>query len=676
MAVKLDTDAHYYLIPRHSEKVLEVKDAATGRDSPIQQNAPLKDKSHQRFKFNPTRDGMYAIRCEQSQYVFDVAGISKDDGAKVIQVPWHSGLNQQFRLLDAGEGHVFIEAVHSGKLVAVRDGATGDGVELVQRQNPGTADAHKYQFRLVLASSTMTPAALPTFKKPLDIVRDIGLGAAGLIPEIGGAAKFVLGAFWPDQSDQLFWDQMTQYVDRYVDAQMTAKRLEDLSVTLEGARKNLSDMADMNPGVDKMSFFNATYAAINQVDRAFFIAGKADKTLAYLMAMGTLKIRLLHQLTADYGKISDTADTNVTAHRRWLTEAVAEYAAAVQKFRKEIYDKRMAKVERSAGIDYPPYAPWCWLRAFDWHTNYAHMRRIDSKTNYPVAARLANELVATANRNAKALYDAELDALLASTLLWNSYGPDRPAPPRETVYVEAGPFGSDYGSDVETTQTLADNAAIQGVRVYGGTALAGIAVKVDGTWHSVGKTEGTPSEIELRKDERIVSVYGTADYRLMSIRFETNFGRRAGAGDDISAQRWSADIPADLEPVLVGVKSSALKPPQGMAGITLTWRYERLGGYPALPARRKAKKRVAKKPAAKRVAPKKAVAKKVVAKKAPAGKAPAKRAVPKKAAVKKVAAKKTVAKKAVAKKAVVKKAPARRAAPKKAAVKRGRGRRV
>lgn len=656
MSVKPDTDAHYYIVPRHSTLVLEVKDASTALDAPIRQNAAQANKPHQRFKFNPTRDGMYAIRCEASQHVFDVYGISKDDGAKVVQVSWHSGANQQFRLLDAGEGCVFIEATHSGKFVAVKSGSADGGAELVQRDKPVKADAHEYQFRLVLATRDVKPAALPTFKKPTDMLRDVGLGAIGLIPKAGGAFKFIVGAFWPDQSQQMFWDQMTYYVERYVDEKMTAKRIEDLGVALDGARKNLSDMSDMVPSAEKLGFFNSAYAAINQVDRAFFKADKAEKTLAYLIAMGTLKIGMLHEMTTDFASISDTADKNPTSHRRWLAEAVAEYAGAARAYRQGIFDRRMAKVDQRARVDHSHHTGSYWIRVVDAHNGADYRRRLDIDTDPRAVERVANELVASAKRNAQALFDAELDALLASTLLWNSYGAERPPAPRENVFVDAGPFGSDFNA----SQTLADrNHAIQGVRVYGGGVLAGIAIKSNGAWHSIGSTAGTPSEIELKDKERIVSVYGTADYRLMSIRFETNFGRRAGAGDDISAPNWSADVPADLEPTLVGVKASAR--PDGVEGVNLTWRYERLGGYPALPA---AKRRGAKKKAvARKVAAKKPVtkaAKPGVVKKSTTKKVAAKKAIAKKAAVKKTLAKKPVARKPVAKKNPPKRSPARK----------------
>lgn len=669
MAVKLDTDAHYYIIPRHSKKVLEVKGASTALDAPIQQNAPEKDKPHQRFKFNPTRDGMYAIRCEQSQHVFDVYGISKDDGAKVIQVSWHNGPNQQFRLLDAGEGHVFIEATHSGKFVAVKDGAEDSGVELVQRANPVEARAHKYQFRLVLATPSVTPAALPTFKKPTDILRDVGLGAIGVIPKAGGALKFIVGAFWPDQSLQMVWDQMTQYVDRYVDARMTEKLVKDLGVALAGARKNLSDMSDMVPGADKLSFFNSTYASINQVDRAFFDPVKADRTLSYLIAMGTLKIGLLHELTTNYAEIATGADTNVTAHRRWVREAVVEYAAAALAFRKDIFDARMAKVPSSARIEFHHHTDGYWIRLVDTHTGYGHLRRLDMPVDDNRVNQVARALAETAKRTAKELFDAELDALFASTMLWHYYGPERPATKKENVYVEAGAFGS----DLNAIQTLAERTTIEGVRAYGGNKLTGIAIKTGGTWHAVGKTDGTPSEIVLKPEERIVSVYGTSDYRLLSIRFETNFGRRAGAGDNIDGQRWNADVPADLEPALVGVKASAR--PDGVEGITLTWRYERLGEYPVLPARRVVRgKAAAKRPAAKKAAVgKKAAAKKPAVKKAAVKKAVVKKAAAKKPAVKKATAKKTVAKK-VAGKPVAKKAAARKPAARRGAAAKSRRR--
>lgn len=652
MSIKPDPNGHYYLVARHSGKVLEIKDASTASDARVQQGAAQKDKSHQRFAFNGTRDGMYAIRCQHSQQVFDVYGISKDDGAEVMQLSWHNGQNQQFRLLDAGEGYVFIEAMHSGKLLGVRDGATGDGVTLVQRANPLDAEALKTcQFRLVLATTDVPPAALPSFKKPTDMMRDVGLGAIGLMPKVGGAFKFIVGYFWPDESMHMLWDQMTQYVERYVDARITEERLTALSNALAGAQKNVKDLQPLNPGVDKLSFFNAAYASINQADRAFFDTRKAEKTLAYLIGMGTLKLSLLNELMTAYETIGTPPDGNAVAHRQWLADAIREYTTAARAYRKEIYDRRMAKVGTRVQRDYSYHTDSIWFRLRDEHDGADYRRHADINAPESHLRSIETKLLATAKKNAQALYDAELDALFAPTLLWSSYGQVNPNVKRETVRVEAGPFGSDQNAQV----TLAKDAAIEGVRAYGGTTLTGIAIKVGGAWQSVGRTNGTPSEIELKTGERIVSVYGSADYRLMSIRFETNFGRRAGAGEDILAPRWVADVPAELEPKLIGVVASART--DGVEGITLTWQYERIGEYPALQRRLSAKKRGAKKVAAKKATAKRG-AKKTTAKKAVAKKAVAKKAAKKsapKTAVKKTAAKKAPAKKSPAKKAAAKK---------------------
>ncbi|HJU39326.1 MAG TPA: RICIN domain-containing protein [Tahibacter sp.] len=660
MAIRLDTNAHYFLVPRHSEKqVLEVKDASTASGVSVQQNAPVKDKASQQFGFNPTRDGMYAIRCRHSQHVFDVWGISKDDGANVVQHPWHNGLNQQFRLLDAGDGYVFIEAVHSGKLIGVDNGSKDAGVKLVQRSNPAAADAAAYQFRLVLATPGAPASAIPGFRKPTDLMRDVGLGAIGLAPYVGGAFKFIVGVFWPDQSLRMLWDQMTEYVDRYVDARITQERLNALNVALTGAQKNLKDLSVLKAGSEKLGFFNAAYAAINQVDRAFFDASKADRTLAYLIAMGTLKLAMLAELTMRYSTIATGTDENAEGHRAWLADAIVEYARAASDYRAAIRAQRLAKVQTRAQIDYNYHAGIVAFRLRDDHDGADYRRIIDLTNDERRIRAVESKLAATAKQIAEAQYDAELDAVFASTLLWNSYGPDKPAPKREAVKVDVGPFGSDFNAQT----TLARDAAIEGVRVYGGSTLVGVAVKTGGAWHSAGKIDGVGNELELKAGERFVSVYGTANTIVTSIRFETNFGRRIGAGDDIIAPRFSADLAADLGPTLIGVAASPHA--KGIEGITLQWRYERVGKYPALPAlraparKRAAKKKVVvKKTAAKKVAAKKAVAKKAVAKKKPV----VKKAVAKKAAVKKPAVKKPAAKKVVAKKAAAGAVKARGAA--------------
>ncbi|WP_243707740.1 RICIN domain-containing protein [Micromonospora sp. KC606] len=53
----------------------------------------------------------------------------------------HSGINQQWRIQDAGSGYIRLIARHSGKCLAVQNAVTGDGAQVVQ-STCGTATSH------------------------------------------------------------------------------------------------------------------------------------------------------------------------------------------------------------------------------------------------------------------------------------------------------------------------------------------------------------------------------------------------------------------------------------------------------------------------------------------------------------------------------------------------------
>jgi hypothetical protein len=84
---------------------------------------------------------------------------------KVIQSGWHSGSNQRFRLIEAGDGYYFIEAEHSGKCLDVYGADKKPGATVVQHTNFFTGDSGNQQFKPVLATDEIGLALLPTFQR-------------------------------------------------------------------------------------------------------------------------------------------------------------------------------------------------------------------------------------------------------------------------------------------------------------------------------------------------------------------------------------------------------------------------------------------------------------------------------------------------------------------------------
>jgi len=617
MAFKPDPNNYYYLVARHSGKVLEVNGESTSADAGIQQNMPT-GKQNQHFKFDAAGDHLFAIRARQSSLVVDVYGATLDDGARIVQSGWHAGSNQRFRLIDAGNGYYFIQAEHSGKFLDVLGWSQEAGGAIVQHRTYFTGDTTNQHFRPVLATADISTSLLPQFKRPMELARDVTMGALGLIPEIGGAVKFVTGIFWPDSSLKMFWDQITSYVDRVVESKISHERIIKLQLSLEAARINLAAFNDLVPGAEKAAMMNSVIVSLNTEDRPFFRDVDPEKTVTYLMTMGTLKLTLLRERQRNYAAIAALAkDDNAAAHLKTLKEAVKEYTGAAQRFRADLLKRRLDNLSgvtrydgsRGMFVDFGVKDPadereqragtmYTWRVYPPFHAQ--QMRTAETK------------LLPACKVLVKAQYEAELDALLASSRIWNSYLPDSPAPPEKIVRVAIGPFGGNIFDAVD----LSNGTDIKGVRIYAERAVRGLQVKGAAGWGPlIGRAAGNKHEFELKVGERIVSVYGSTNPQLSAITFETSFGARISAGDSGAATHpWSADVPPELEAALMRITASPGE--EGVEGITLHWDYKLFGEYPALARPRlTAKKRkaaAAKKTA--RIAAKKSGAK--VAKKA------------------------------------------------------------
>ncbi|MGW0820113.1 RICIN domain-containing protein [Streptomyces sp. NPDC002845] len=88
----------------------------------------------------------YNLLARHSSKCVDVSGNSADDSAVVLQYSCNSGLNQQWRLQDAGDGYVRVLAQHSGKCLDVANNSTADGASVMQyRCTTGTNQQWLFQ---------------------------------------------------------------------------------------------------------------------------------------------------------------------------------------------------------------------------------------------------------------------------------------------------------------------------------------------------------------------------------------------------------------------------------------------------------------------------------------------------------------------------------------------------
>ena len=88
--------------------------------------------ANQQWRFEGIAPNTFRIVAAHSGKVMDVEGASTADGARIIQWPWHGGTNQQWRFVQVGPGEYRIVSVRSGKVLDVAGESLANGAALIQ----------------------------------------------------------------------------------------------------------------------------------------------------------------------------------------------------------------------------------------------------------------------------------------------------------------------------------------------------------------------------------------------------------------------------------------------------------------------------------------------------------------------------------------------------------------
>jgi hypothetical protein len=115
----------------HSGLALDVDDWGTQDGAAIIQ-WPYHGGNNQKWVLNHTGGGIYEIRNVHSGKCLGVADSSSADRAPLQQWTCHFGTNQRFTLRAAGEGRYQIVAQHSGKCLDVEAGSTAGAARVIQ----------------------------------------------------------------------------------------------------------------------------------------------------------------------------------------------------------------------------------------------------------------------------------------------------------------------------------------------------------------------------------------------------------------------------------------------------------------------------------------------------------------------------------------------------------------
>lgn len=159
-AATIDPNASYVLINRGSGKALDVYNLATNDGARITQWT-RNDGTQQQWQIVDSGNGYYRLKSRLSGKVLDVYNWSTANGGAIVQYTDYNQSNQQFRLQDVAGGYVTLISRHSGKAVEVQGASTADGANVVQYTSWGGANQ---QWALVRVDGGTTPP--PTTPPP------------------------------------------------------------------------------------------------------------------------------------------------------------------------------------------------------------------------------------------------------------------------------------------------------------------------------------------------------------------------------------------------------------------------------------------------------------------------------------------------------------------------------
>jgi hypothetical protein len=579
--------SYYYLVAKHSGKVLEAKDKSSARGATLQQNdaLPFDESYHQQFEFVNCGERIYMLRVRHSKQVVDIKNSSKENGADVILWDQHETDNQRFHITDAGDGGIFIEvaypeklmkAGYTGKVLEIYGEEKGNGKPVKQHaRHFNTSNPHQ-RFQAVMADEKFTPDQLPGFTSPSQIVRDATLGLVGVIPTGGGVIKGIAGVLWKDAGPSMIWNQVMRYIEGYVDYRLTEERIETLKNTIDGARENLQSYLTLKPSDEKAKKLVSIITALTMADQKFFTLKSAEYTLSYLITLGTIKLTLLKEAALNYAELSgQKTDENAGAHLTELRNAIEKYTKAAQTFRDAVLTSRLDKIgfnvtQQNAHHTYPRFTQYVTLRdGFDGR----ELQRVSENVDRRVAT--GKMLLEARTAQIKAQLGARLDHILAPALLWAYLDPKyTEKPPEHTFTVSVGPWGHPYG-----TISMADGKQLTRIELWGDADQLHAIRVTNGSGDStfMGKESSLHADLALMTNERIISVYGSAYHYIHSLFIETNFGRRIGMGVFEKAYRFQADLPAEVNATLTEIIASTDR--NVISSLEFKWEYRKRGAF-------------------------------------------------------------------------------------------------
>jgi rhamnogalacturonan endolyase len=170
-AAEIDTGAWYTIESRHSGLVLDIEGGSTEPGAELVQWRRT-GAAGQQFRFIDAGDGHYRIQARHSGHVLDVYEWNADNGAVIAQWTDLGGTNQQWSVTESGE-YVTLVNRFSGKALDVFERSTAEGARISQWTENGGANQ---QWRLVEVDGD-EPDPGETGERPME---DLGRGVVAV----------------------------------------------------------------------------------------------------------------------------------------------------------------------------------------------------------------------------------------------------------------------------------------------------------------------------------------------------------------------------------------------------------------------------------------------------------------------------------------------------------------
>ncbi|WP_373287356.1 RICIN domain-containing protein, partial [Streptomyces lacrimifluminis] len=192
----VDPKAWYVLVNRNSGKVLDGRSFAKNDGAAVAQWS-RHGGANQQWRFIDAGDGHYRVQNRNSGKVLDIHNWSKTAGSDIVQWTDRNTTNQQFKVAESSDGYVRLISRFSGMAVEVDKASKADGGDVVQYRDWGGANQ---QWQLVPAGSVSSADTSTTKDGSASSGSSAAAGGGSSTTSFMGGNKVLIGGLMSDTS--------------------------------------------------------------------------------------------------------------------------------------------------------------------------------------------------------------------------------------------------------------------------------------------------------------------------------------------------------------------------------------------------------------------------------------------------------------------------------------------